>query len=158
MSSSHTTVTIPEAISKLEYYCAYQERCEQDVLLKLAATGLPRESFETVVSHLKKENYLNETRFACTFAIGKFNIRKWGRQRISAELSGRGIPSQLIDQALTAIDAKSYRQTFDMLAKKRWSQIKEKDILKRKRKLASYLLYRGWETELVYGMLNSLKA
>ncbi len=156
MSSSQTTITIPEAISKLEYYCAYQERCEQEVLQKLKATGLPPGSFHAVIAHLKMENYLDEGRFACTFASGKFNIRKWGRQRISAELKARGITSRLIEKAISSIDEETYRQSFEVLAKKRWSQIKEKDLLKKKRKLASYLIYRGWETELVYAMLNSL--
>lgn len=120
-------------------------------------TGLPPESYKTVLSHLIRENYQNEARFASTFARGKFSIKKWGNLRIRAALKERGISSPLIEQALNEIDSKTYLHTFEILAKKRWSQILEKDVEKKKRKLVSYLLYRGWESDLVYGMINSLK-
>ena len=40
--------------------------------------------------------------------------------------------------------------------KKRLSQITETSLQKEKRKLADYLLYRGWESDLVYGKVHEL--
>jgi regulatory protein len=42
------------------------------------------------------------------------------------------------------------------LAKKRLDSIKETNTLKKKKKLADYLLYRGWESHLVYDKVNEL--
>ena len=41
-------------------------------------------------------------------------------------------------------------------AKKRINSIKELNKLKKKKKLADYLLYRGWESHLVYEKVNEL--
>lgn len=114
------------------------------------------QAIELIIVHLIKENYLNEERFARSFARGKFSIKKWGKRRIVAELKQRQVSQFNIKAALTEIDETAYLSTFDELAKKRLSQIKEKNVFKRKRKLADYLIYRGWENELVYAKIREL--
>ena len=89
-------------------------------------------------------------------ARGKFNIKKWGKKRIVAELKVRDISKYNIQSALNEIDDNQYLKTFEALAKKRLEQIKDKDIQKKKKKLADYLLYRGWESHLVYEKVNEL--
>lgn len=148
--------TLEEATRKLEGYCAYQERCHQEVVTKLQGMGMIPLAIDTIVSHLIKENYLNEERFAKSFASGKFNIKKWGKKRIVAELKVRDISKYNIQSALNEIDDNQYLKTFEALAKKRLEQIKEKEIQKKKKKLADYLLYRGWESHLVYEKVNEL--
>lgn len=114
------------------------------------------QAIELITVHLINENYLNEERFARSFARGKFSIKKWGKRRIVAELKQRQVSQFNIKAALTEIDETAYLNTFDELAKKRLSQIKEKNVFKRKRKLADYLIYRGWENELVYAKIREL--
>ena len=114
------------------------------------------EAIDQIVVHLIQENYLNEERFAKSFARGKFRIKKWGRNRITNELKQRGITKYNIKTALKEIDNATYLNTLDALAEKRLEAIKETNIQKRKRKLADYLLYRGWESHLVYGKVKEL--
>lgn len=148
--------TLNEATKKLEGYCAYQERCHKEVLGKLWEMRMIPEAIDTIVVHLIEHNYLNEERFAKSFARGKFNIKKWGRQRITSELKFRNISRFNIKTALKEINDSTYRTTFDELADKRWSQITEKNQQKRRKKLADYLLYRGWESDLVYAKIKEL--
>ncbi|RRQ50856.1 RecX family transcriptional regulator [Maribacter algicola] len=148
--------TLEEATRKLEGYCAYQDRCHKEVIKKLQDMGMIPIAVDTIISHLIKENFLNEERFAKSFARGKFNIKKWGKQRIIAELRHREISRFNIQTALKEIEGTQYQITFDALAKKRLQQIKETDIQKKKKKLADYLLYRGWESHLVYDKVNEL--
>ncbi|UWX54738.1 RecX family transcriptional regulator [Maribacter litopenaei] len=148
--------TLEEATRKLEGYCAYQDRCHKEVVKKLRDMGMIPIAIDTIIAHLIKENYLNEERFAQSFARGKFNIKKWGKGRITAELKFREISGFNIQTALKEIEEAQYLETFDALAKKRLREIKEKDIQKRKKKLADYLLYRGWESHLVYDKVNEL--
>ena len=56
--------TLLEIQKKLEYYCAYQERCHEEVSQKLKELGIFGTPRDTVISHLIEQNYLNETRFA----------------------------------------------------------------------------------------------
>ncbi len=148
--------TLSEATKKLERYCAYQERCHQDVVKKLKEMHMIPEAIDQIVTHLIQENYLNEERFSQSFARGKFKIKKWGKKRIVNELKQRNITPYNIKSALKEINEEDYLQTLQTLAEKRVSQIKETNIEKRRKKLADYLLYRGWESHLVYEKIKEL--
>lgn len=145
-----------EATKKIEHYCAYQERCHHEVVQKLKSFGMIPEAIEHIVTHLIKHNYLNEERFAKSFARGKFRTKKWGRNRIVNELKSRKISRFNIQSALNEISEEDYVQTLDALVRKRSTEIKETHPQKRKKKLADYLLYRGWESHLVYEKITEL--
>jgi len=148
--------TIYEATKKLEHYCAYQERCHKEVVSKLKEMRMIPIAIDQIVTHLIQENYLNEERFARAFARGKFRIKKWGRNRLVSELKQRGITKYNIKAALSEIENADYLETFDALAEKRISEIKEAHPQKKKKKLVDYLLYRGWESSLVYEKAHDL--
>lgn len=148
--------TVDEATKKLEGFCAYQERSHKEVVEKLRGMHMIPEAIDHIIAHLIQENYLNEERFAKSYARGKFNIKKWGKKRIVLELKQRQISTYNIKSALAEIDEGEYLATLDELAKKRLGQIKEINSQKRKKKLADYLFYRGWETHLVYEKINEL--
>ena len=149
-------MTVEEATRKLESYCAYQERCHKEVTKKLKEMRMIPEAIDHIIIHLIQENYLNEERFAQSFARGKFTIKKWGKNRIVNELKQRDIYIFNIKTALKEIDASVYLETLDILSKKRLSQLTETNPQKRKKKLADYLLYRGWESNLVYQKIKEL--
>lgn len=150
------TYTVQEAQSKLEHYCSYQERCHKDVVQKLQKMNMIPEAIDVIVVHLLNNNFLSEERFANAFARGKFRIKKWGKYRISRELKQRDIGKTLIAAALNQISDSDYLVTFHELAEKRAVAIKETNLQKKKKKLADYLLYRGWESHLVYDKVNEL--
>lgn len=148
------TYTVDEAQKKLENYCAYQERCHKEVRGKLREMRMIPEAVDKIMVHLIQNNYLNEERFAKAFVRGKFRIKKWGKNRLVRELKFRDISKFSIDTALKEIDADAYHQTLEELVQKRIAQVKEKNSYKKKRKVADYLLYRGWESHLVYQKIN----
>ena len=150
-------MTVSEATKKIEYYCAYQERCHKEVVEKLVSYGMFSDAREHIIAHLIQENYLNEERFAKSFARGKFKIKKWGKNRIVQELKHRNISKYNIQIALKEISEKEYLRTLDSIAKKRWLEIKESHPLKKKKKLVSYLMYRGWESHLIYEKIGELR-
>ena len=154
--SSKKFYSLQEATKKMEHYCAYQERCHKEVTEKLKEMNMIPEAIDQILGHLIQENYLNEERFAKAFARGKFNIKKWGANRIVRELKFRDVSPYNIKSALSEITDEDYLKTFDELARKRLNQIKETNNLKKKKKLVDYLLYRGWESHLVYQKANEL--
>ena len=74
--------SLDEAQKKIEHYCAYQERCHQEVVQKLRQMKMIPQAIDVIIGKLIQENYLNETRFAQSFARGKFRIKKWGKDKI----------------------------------------------------------------------------
>lgn len=153
----HIDPTITEAIKKLERFCAYQERCHQEVIQKLRSLGLYEDNADVVIVHLLKNDFLNEERFARSFARGKHRIKSWGRNRIVNELKMRGITKFNITHALSEISEEEYLETFKKLAEKQWELISEKNHLKKRKKFCDFLLRKGFESDLVYSIVKEFE-
>ena len=70
---------------KMEFYCAYQERCHSDVINKLNKLGVFGDEEDEYICYLIDENYLSETRYSEAYVRGKFNNNNWGRVKIIRE-------------------------------------------------------------------------
>ncbi|WP_298238740.1 regulatory protein RecX [uncultured Algibacter sp.] len=150
------TYTLDVAKKKLENYCVYQERCHKEIKQKLQEMHMIPDAIDLIIVHLIEHNFLNEERFAKAFVRGKFNIKKWGRHRLTLELKRKGITKTNINAAIKEINEENYYKTLDELAEKRFLALNEKNKFKKKKKLIDYLLYRGWESHLVYEKVNEL--
>ena len=150
------TYSFDEARKKLEFYCSYQERCHKEVYEKLKSMRMIPEAIDLIIVHLLQNDFLNEARFAQTFIRGKFRIKKWGKFRLTLELRKRDINKTIIKLALMEIEETEYLQVFHSLAERKAETLRESNKLKKKKKLADYLLYRGWESHLVYEKVNTL--
>jgi regulatory protein len=146
-----------EGLAKLQKYCAYQERCHQEVRTKLINLRIFGDDLEEIISDLIAENFLNEERFARSYARGKFRMRRWGRNRIVKELKFRKITEYCIRKAMTEIDEEEYLRTLNEIILKKEKYLKEKDPFKAKNKLAKYAMSRGFETEYIWEILNRKK-
>ncbi|WP_034060637.1 regulatory protein RecX [Lacinutrix jangbogonensis] len=151
-----STYTLKEATVTLRNYCVYQERCHKEVRQKLRDMNMIPEATDVIIVHLLEHNFLNEERFAQAFVRGKFRIKKWGRFRLTRELKSRDISKTNINTAFKEISEDEYIETFNALALKKADSILESNKLKKKKKLIDYLLYRGWESHLVYAKVNEL--
>ena len=150
--------TFEEIKHKLEYYCSYQDRCHKEVEQKLNSFTLITELKEKVIVHLIENNFINEERFAKSFARGKHNYKSWGKNRIVNELKFRNISSRIIETALKEIPEATYLENFHALAEKNWEIIKEPKGQKRNKKFVDFLLRKGYETSLIYEKLKELEA
>jgi regulatory protein len=148
--------TLAQAQKKLEYYCAYQERCHKEVIAKLRTLGMIPSVIDKIISELIKANYLNETRFTQSFVRGKFRIKKWGKNRILQELKVRDIYSFNIKLGMKEISDDNYQKTFYELFEKRRREVKQLTKTEQKKKIFSYMSYRGWENSKVYEALRDL--
>lgn len=148
--NTYKIYTLDEAKRALERYCVYQERCHKEVRQKLFDMRMIPEAVDEVVVHLLQHDFLNEERFARAYVRGKFKHKHWGRARLVQELKQKQISKFNIESALKELDDLDYYGAFEALATQRCQQIKEPNTYKKRKKLADYLLYRGWESALVY--------
>ena len=156
MYSFRKSYTLEQALSRIQRYCTYQDRCHIEVERKLTEMRMIPQAKEQIIMSLIEDDYLNEERFALAFVKGKFRIKKWGRIRLKAELKKRKISKYLIKSALEQISEKDYLFTFEELVNRKANSIKADSILLKKKKLADYLIYRGWESSLVNNKVNQL--
>ena len=150
------TYTVEEALVKLQKYCSYQDRCHKEVAQKLKEMQMISQASEQIILKLIEGNFLNEERFAMAYVRGKFRIKNWGKRRLVSELKQRQISKYIINKALNQISEDDYKATFETLAERKATSILGSSKLKKKKKLADYLLYRGWESHLVYEKVNQL--
>jgi len=141
---------------KLERYCVYQDRCHKEIETKLREFVLIEEARNQIILHLLEHNFVNEERFSKSFARGKFNIKKWGKQRIIRELKYRDITAYNIKTALKEIDEEVYLNTVFEITEKRNRLINESNIYKRKKKLSDFLMRKGYEFELIYSTVDEV--
>ncbi len=146
-----------EALKKLEYYCAYQERCHQEVVQKLWHMGVPKQEHDTMIARLIERDFLNETRFAVQFSGGKFRTKKWGKERIESALKARGISRWNIQHALGQIEENEYQTVFEQLFDRlfaKYQALPSHEL--QKKKIHDALRYRGWEADRIYSALREL--
>lgn len=152
----YKSYTVDEAKRKLESYCVYQDRCHDEVQQKLRELNMIPQAADVIIAHLIEHDFLNEERFATSFARGKHRIKHWGRMRIVNELKARHISQYNITRALKEINDVEYLEIFNVLAEKQWEQVKESNIYKKKRKVMDFLLRKGYETSLIQEKLSDL--
>ena len=140
----------------MEHYCAYQDRCHFDVEKKLRDFFLIPEAKDEILLSLMQENFLDEERFAKSFARGRFRMKNWGKKKIKIELKRRNISEYLITKALEEIDDSEYFSTIEKLLIKKKETINIKDSFKQKNKLTSYMMGKGFEYEHIAPILNNL--
>jgi regulatory protein len=152
------TLTPEQVFQKLRHYCAYQERCQQEVRAKLYTFGINKTKVEELLTRLIEEDLVNEERYSIQYAGGKFRVKEWGKIRIRAELRQRKISTYCIEKALNAIDPSDYEKTLMRLCQKKWTSLRNTDNPYVKHaQTASFLQQRGFEPELIQRMLRDLK-
>ena len=112
-------LTKEQALQKLKHYCAYQERCHNDVKEKLYKLGVWKKEHDEIIAALIEENYLNEERFAIAYAGGKFRINSWGRVKIKYALKQKQVSEYCIKKAMKQISEEDYMKLLNKLAKEK---------------------------------------
>lgn len=133
--------TLEETYRKILRYCAYRERCPDEVRMKLKQLGIPATESAAVLERLEAENFLNEERFARAYIRGKFRMNGWGRIKIRNGLSAKGVASALVSQALREeIDPEQYQERLQRILSEKGPKT---------------ALSRGFEPELVRESANT---
>ncbi len=143
------------ALLKAESWCAYQERSQQETRNKLYEYGLHQNEVEELITELILTNFLNEERFAMAYVSGKVNIKKWGRIKIKQGLKFKKVPDKLIQKALNSIDGDKYLANLLAMAEKKLRVLSEKDPIKKKYKLITYIQTKGYEKDLIFDVLKT---
>ncbi|MBX2985948.1 MAG: RecX family transcriptional regulator [Bacteroidia bacterium] len=149
-------LTPSAARKKIEKFCAYQERHQEEVRSKLYSYGLISDDVEEIISELIQYRFLNEERFAKAYCGGKFRQKKWGRLKIMRELKMRKISERNIKIGLQEIDPYEYEKTLISLIEKlkiKYKGIGVKDWQK-KQKIISALMSKGYESDMIVDVLN----
>jgi len=143
-----------EALQRAATLCSSRERNTQYIVQKLSDWEVSRQDAGKIIRKLEQEKFLDDRRYASFFVKDKFRFNRWGRIKIRYALRQKGIPEDAIQAALDQIDEEAYFQTCRELIEQKSATLKETNAYARKAKLLRFASQRGFESELVYRILQ----
>jgi len=144
------------ALDKAMAHCSRREFCCDDIRSKLSLWGVENNDAGKIIGTLIRENFINESRYAEAFVRDKFKYNKWGKAKIAAHLNSKKLPSDIIKTALDSIDNEQYIKLLRGLIEGHRKTVKAKNQYDLKAKLLRYGLSKGFESSLLYDMLNEM--
>lgn len=141
-----------DILSKLERFCAFQERCESDVRKKLTSMPCSVAQRDEIIRRLREHDFLNDRRFVEVFVRSKVH-ECWGKLKIRQALFAKSVDVQLIDEFLNAIDEAEYAQMIADVVMK-WKRM-HSDEADDRQKLFRYMLTRGFSIGEVMAAMNN---
>jgi regulatory protein len=145
------------SLNKAMALCAAREYCISDISTKLQNWGIEAKNIGGIIEKLIKDNFINEERYATGYVKDKFNYNKWGKIKIASQLRAKNIPGEVISGALNSIDNDLYKKTIRDLLSSHRRQVKAKNQYDLKGKLLRYGLSKGFESNLLYDLLNEIE-
>ena len=123
----------------------------------LRRKNVNEEVVETVISRLREYGYLNDERFAFSYASYKVKQKPVGRRRLERDLKLKKVENSVANEALEMVYAETPEEQLidEAIAKRLRTRGKPKNRAETK-SLFDHLLRRGFEFELVSEKVRSL--
>ena len=113
-------------LDRMRNLCSRREYCRSDIMKKvLKALEGDTEKAEKVIATLVEEKYLDELRYASAFARDKSSLAGWGETKIRYMLSSKGVPRDIISQALEEVDDSKARTRLEKLMENKYRSLKD---------------------------------
>lgn len=145
-----------EGVARIRNWCARRDRSTAEVHRKLTELGFTSEQCDKAIQQLTDEQFLDDLRFAESFASGHLRIKKWGRIKIAHALKQHQLSEQAISAAIKAVF--SEEEYLDNLTKvlrsKGWKPGQTLSYDDRQ-KLLRYAYQRGFEPSLINELLDA---
>ena len=145
-----------EALHRVAAMCSMAEKSECDIRNKLFEWDLIPMDIERILSYLKKENYINEERFAAAFVKDKFRFSQWGKVKIAYVLRQKEISNEIINSTLTLIEDEGYYESLLVLLRNKQKSIKSGSSYEKSAKLIRFAQSRGFELDVILKVIKQL--
>ena len=153
MSSAENLLT---AIGRLQNACSRREYCSSDVLNKaLKILEGDREAAAKVLAKLLEDGYVDDMRYARAYCRDKASLAGWGETKIRYMLKAKGLPRDVIDNAVEEIDEDKAAERLEKLLSAKLRSLK-KDDRQIRLKLIRYAMGRGYSYETVSDLADHL--
>lgn len=156
-SGKPNKLVTPEAARlKMAGLCANAEHSEHEIREKLRKMMLPANEIQPIIDFLTDGKFIDNARFARSFANDKIRFAGWGRNKIKQALYMKRIPSEIISQVCADIDLKEYAAAIRRvaIAKSKTLDLKKYED---RNKLFKYLVSRGYEPSICSKLISSIK-
>jgi len=137
-------------------FLSYRDRSEKEILTKLKDVGYDESVIEWVITDLKRLKFIDDKRFASSFAQSQMITRPMGEFFLKRELKQKGVATELIEQTIEKVYEEKDQLTVAMeLAEQRKTRFKNLDEIKAKKRVSDFLLRRGFSWDIVSQILEN---
>ncbi len=143
-------------LNKAATYASRCEHCESEVREKLLIWGGTSEETDEIIAYLIEERYIDNQRYANSYAKDKFRFNHWGRYKISMMLRSKDIESEFIEEALGQIDDEEYLEKLQQILKDKLRSLKYSSEYEKKGKLFKFAQSRGFESGAISKVIDSI--
>lgn len=154
-------------IALLQASCSKREYCSgqiRDKIEKMCRRGkfeggrfLSADETEEIISLLKKEKFVDDSRFAEFYVRDKARFNKWGRVKIRLKLKQLGVEDSIINSAIEKNSLVFKTDELEDILRKKWNSLKQEESnLSKKQKVLRYALSKGFEWGEIIPVLDKL--
>lgn len=141
-------------LNKAATYASRCEHCESEVREKLVSWGATEEEQEAIIEYLVEERYIDNQRYAKSYAKDKFRFNHWGKYKISMMLRSKNIGNEEIEVALGEIDEEEYVERLEQMLRDKLRSIKYSSEYEKKGKLFKFAQSRGFESSAISKVID----
>ena len=125
-----------------------RDRSEKEIRSRLLQRKFSKNIIDETIRYLKSSRLIDDRQFARNWIQARLN-KPYGLKRINFELKQKGISDDLAKEELSrAVSTYHEEEVVLSLIKGRASRYKTLDPLKRKQRLFSYLMQRGFNADI----------
>jgi regulatory protein len=130
-------------------------RSELEVRTKLDSEGFSEEVVEAAVNELKAIGYINDQIYAQKYIFDRSKLKPKAKKLLRYELEKKGVPSEIIDEALEDFTIDEGVLAESLIKKKygKYDMNDEKTI----RRIYSFLQHRGFSFGIINEIVNKIK-
>lgn len=133
-------------------------KTESQVKEKLYSKEYDDDTVNRVIKFLKDYEFMDDNKYCDMYIREKLNI--YGRNKIKYSLLNKGIKESIVIEKINAIDDEKERKVAYKLSEKKYKVIilKEKDKYKIYTKIWSYIISKGYSSNVSEWVINKLKS
>ncbi|MBD3287370.1 hypothetical protein GF337_01085 [candidate division KSB1 bacterium] len=139
-------------------FLSHRDRSEKEIVDKLKQIGFNREVIDWTLSELKRMQFIDDNKFAISFANTKMVSKPIGEYLLRRELAAKGIEEEVIEQTVERVYCENDQETIALeLAQSRMKRYKNLDAPKAKKRISDFLLRRGFNWDITSSVLERLE-
>lgn len=157
---SQPAKSVERALESLMLTCARAERCISDVKRSLYRWRMNKEDYEPIIARLVREKFVDEERYARAYVRDKMNCASWGRRKIELGLKAKGIPKEIIAEALEQIEPERQADKLELMLYRRLLREREKakGAYDLRNRLVRWAMGRGYDYSDIQDILERILA
>ena len=142
-TKSHKQQTTYSAFDTAIYYLTFRDRSRKELCDKLTEKGYEEAEITETIEKLMSYGYINDERYATSYI--RSQMRGKGRRRITMELSGKGVDSEMKRELCTELVPDEAETIYDLL-ERRYGNLNFTDE-GQMRRMYSFFARRGFRYE-----------